>query len=715
MNRKGFFLGFYSIGGQVLLLRELVSSLNGDELFIGTALFGWLVSVAAGAYLGGAARLKVGSRGLFIGGALLLPVVVVAARLSPLAVSDVVGEIIPFSTAAVISTVMMLPLGIISGWLFTSITREGRTPAVSIVQVYLFEGIGAFVGGVLITLLVGDIVSTLEMSVLLGVVILAANLSSYRKRKAFTITIAAVAVAALSLVIQHTFSRLDLYIDSVKYKSYEVKESFDTHYAHQAVLARDSSLILLTDNTIEAVSPDLMTAENLLIPPLLYKPEARKILFIGRTEFGIMQLSDSMPDRSITAVDPRGVLSRRIDGIIRVTGSILRVENDPMAFLSRHEAPDTYDIVIVNTGDLGSYKNSRLLTGRFLKLVRSVLRPGGVVCYPTRYDTDRYITSEQRELLSVIYNRLERSFKHVSLWPGNMTLFLASDAAELAIPYDSIVARLAELEYAPQFISEDYLYDRLDEFKVERLRAAISDSDDATGLDRPVIPHYQAMYQAKASDFDRQVVSFILGKPHWVVAIPLFILLFLGFTCVTSAKKKRYGLFLYFTAGLTSLSLELISFYVYQSLAGSLYAEMAALIGAFMLGLAVGTYYSIRMDRGHLEYPALLMLLAATLIFLVSFDCIDSKVILFYHLLFLFTVAVGTGTLFVAATGRYYPVASQANRGAGYACELIGSSFGALLSTTIFLPIMGLRWLLIALAMLMVVALAGSLLTAREV
>ena len=61
MNRKAFLLGLLSIGGQTLLLKELVSSLNGDELFIGTALFGWLISIAIGAYLGGRRTIRINS------------------------------------------------------------------------------------------------------------------------------------------------------------------------------------------------------------------------------------------------------------------------------------------------------------------------------------------------------------------------------------------------------------------------------------------------------------------------------------------------------------------------------------------------------------------------------------------------------------------------------------------------------------------------------
>ena len=148
MNRKAFFLGFFSTGGQVLLLRELVASFNGDELFIGTALFGWLLTVALGAFWGGRLRKLIPSSGLFIIGVLILWSDIILTRLSPMLLGKIPGEIFPFTTAALLSIIFMAPVGVISGWLFTAITRESRTEAtVSIVTVYLYEGVGAFVGG----------------------------------------------------------------------------------------------------------------------------------------------------------------------------------------------------------------------------------------------------------------------------------------------------------------------------------------------------------------------------------------------------------------------------------------------------------------------------------------------------------------------------------------------------------------------------------------
>jgi hypothetical protein len=105
------------------------------------------------------------------------------------------------------------------------------------------------------------------------------------------------------------------------------------------------------------------------------------------------------------------------------------------------------------------------------------------------------------------------------------------------------------------------------------------------------------------------------------------------------------------------------------------------------------------------------MLLAATLLFLFTFDSVKPQALLFYHLFFLFVVAAATGSLFVAATNRYYPTGLESNRGAGYACELIGSSVGALLTATILLPVIGLQWLLIVIAVLVVLSFVGSILT----
>ncbi len=710
MNRQGLLLGFFSTGAQVLLLRELVSSLNGSELFIGTALFGWLIAVATGAYLGGRANVNAKPIALFGMGALLLPALIIATRLSPLLVTSVVGEIIPFSTAAIISIVVTLPVGLLSGWLFTAILKDHRADAGSIMRLYFVEGIGAGVAGIVITLLVGAVLSTLAVAVtmalvvLVGIVVASKGWRPARDVPIVTVALTAVVVAAILA------PRVDKAIDGIKYESYQVVSSFDTPYSHQAILIRDSTVVLVTDNTIEAVEPDLLTAENLLLPPFAYTPQAKAVLVIGRTEFGIEQLAGKLANVELTIVDPRGVLFSEMD-VSSPDIKVTRVTDDPLAFVLRGGSEHRYDIIVVNPGDFGSFRGSRLVTERFLNAARQLLSPDGILYLPTQYDSDRYITNREAKLLAAIYNTLRSTFQQVEIWPGNMTEFFASDAATFGIPYDSLISNLSKLTYLPQYINDNYLFDRLSDFKKTRLLGSVGRSSEINSQNRPVLTHYQTLYRAKLSNLDDRIASLVLEKRWWYVAVPILIFALLVATISRDRRRRSYGLFLYFVAGLSSLSLEMISFYVYQTQAGSLYSEMAVLIGVFMFGLSAGAYVTYRTTAKHADVCALLMLSAATLFFAATYQIVPTAMLLTYHLLFLPTVALATGSLFAAATRRYYELNPGRNRGAGYAFELVGSAVGAILPTIVFLPTIGLTWLLVSMLLILSSAIAECLLT----
>jgi spermidine synthase len=424
-----------------------------------------------------------------------------------------------------------------------------------------------------------------------------------------------------------------------------------------------------------------------------------------------MQLASQLPQLSLSMVDPRKTLSSAIDDVIQMVKPPVRLEGDPVSYASRSDG--AFDIIIVNSGAPDSYRNARLVTPNFLEKIKRLLAPEGVVYYPTSYDTDRYVTQEQSGILSIYFNTLDTVFDAVHVWPGNMTLFFAGDTASFDLSLDTLAQRVGSLGYKVSYLDELFLRDRLGEFRMERLNRAPAGSTLTNDQNQPILPHYQAIYRAGASGADSMLVPLILSGSLWIMIIPALILAAFFFLAAGKHRRRRYGFFLYLTAGLVSLSLELVSFYLYQSMAGSLYSELAALVGAFMFGLAVGTWFAQRAVSGNLELPSLILLLAATLLFLSTGMRVDPYVILIYHVLFQFTVALATGGLFVAATRRYYATDPAANRGAGYAVELVGSSVGALLATTVFLPLIGLQWLLLSLCGILVLALIGAVLTAR--
>jgi len=705
MRRQAILLGFYSLCAQVLLLRELVSSLNGDELFIGTALFGWLLSAATGAFIGGG-RLTLRPIRLFIVGAILLPVMVISIRLLPLAVTETVGEAIPFFKAALLSVVTMIPLGLLSGILFPSIARMSSIPVEAVSQAYLFEGFGAFIGGVAITVGTGQVVSTLAAAMIVSILVISLLFAPPIKRRHLPGIILAIAALGGTVFL---VPFVDLQIDSVRYHPYQVQGSFDTPYGHQAILKREGNLVLVTDNTVEAVYPDREVTENQLLPPLLYHPEARRILVIGRAEFGLSQMADSFPGLSVTAVDPRKKVSVMFEGLLPAAKSLVGIDNDPVRFLSRTTSLTKYDLIILNPGEPDNYHNSRFFTESFLNAVKQHLEADGLLFIPTSYDSDCYLAPEKTRVLSAMYRTLNRVFPTVALWPGGMTLFIASTGRALNLPYDSLCARIDRLPIHPQFISRDYLTNRLDMFKVAKLTSAMFDFSQVNSLVKPILPHYQALFRSMADSVDRKLLNLILNNPRWTMIIPVGIVIFLITAFIR--RGKNYSAFLmYFTAGLSSLSLELISFYLYQTVAGSLYSEMAILIGMFMLGLSLGVYYAQKVKRQPVEYPALFILVISIVVFLVTYKKIDPAVFLYFNLFFLFVVALATGTLFVGATNRYYTDHIDRSCGIGYSWDLVGSSLGALVTTTILLPVVGVTWLLWSLVAMSVLVLTGAFL-----
>jgi len=241
MNRFGFLLGLFATGSQVLLLRELLAAFHGSELSVGTALFGWLVWVALGAYWGGRTRAGLRPETLLAIGSVMLPLAVIGTRLLPLTVTDVIGEIIPFTTSALLSSVAMLPAGFLSGWLFPAIVRSDAEAHRSIVVVYFFEGLGAFTGGLGITMVVGEVVSALAAAGWLGVVV-CGGLVLPRRARRITLPLLT-GLFLLTVVLVGGSGAVDRWAERVKHPGYQLLETFDTHYGRQTLLSREGHKI----------------------------------------------------------------------------------------------------------------------------------------------------------------------------------------------------------------------------------------------------------------------------------------------------------------------------------------------------------------------------------------------------------------------------------------------------------------------------------------
>jgi len=712
MNRKALSLGLFSIGGQALLIREIMATLNGDEIFIGISLFGWMMAVAFGALLGKMFRSirSIRSSSVLITGVFILPLSIVLIRLAPIVYSSTPGSYIPFYYSIISAIICLMPVGLISGLGFTLISYEGHRPAASIARVYLFEGIGAFGGGLLIRLLVGSVISGLAMSLALGVLtifIIYIKSVSFRNLYFVVFGLALIFAGILKAPI------FDRQIASLKFPGYNVIESFDTRYSRQTILTRENQTTLITNNQVEAVFPDIESNEYLLLPGLAYLDSIGnvKALYVGRPEFGLSGVADKLENISLDCYDPR----IKLTGKSRLGNSSKTnlIETDLLSTLnSGNHYLTHYDIISLSISSFDSYESSRYLIFENILSLKNLLSEQGILQVTIDIDTDRHISQGKEILLSVIYERFGDCFSNSIFWPGQKTLFLFSDNTDFSVEYRELVTRLNRFSYQPQYVNDYYMFDKFDPLKISRLQETLDKS--APSSTNSIVLHYQMMLTLTMNKIDIYLYS-ILFQPNYspIILAAIILLIFISMF-LTRYRRRKFSLFLYFVAGYVSISFELLSFYLYQTQKGILFSDISILISIFMIGMAVGTYYSGRLNKENLEFPSLLLMLSAGFIFYMTYNLIDHNLLLLYHSSFLFVIAMATGSLFVAATDRYYFGRSQANRGIGYAFEIGGSALGALTATTLLLPIIGLPMLNISIIVLIVVTLAGALLTVNK-
>ena len=155
------FLGFSSMVSQIVLLREMIVSFYGNELSLGVMLFVWLFWVGMGSRLGNRLYIKKkrSFRNLFFWyflAAFVILFTLVAIRYSKIVLGIMPGQVVGFVPMLVFSFVIMAPLCLIWGILFVLNSRFWKleTEVSSLVtRVYLWESIGAGMGGLLTTFL----------------------------------------------------------------------------------------------------------------------------------------------------------------------------------------------------------------------------------------------------------------------------------------------------------------------------------------------------------------------------------------------------------------------------------------------------------------------------------------------------------------------------------------------------------------------------------
>lgn len=741
---------------QALMIRELLVSFSGNELSIGLILGAWLVLEALGSGWAGRLARRIpphpaGYAWLQVTLALLLlPSLLLAMHVRGL-VGAVPGEMIGPGPALLGALLVLAPIGLVDGAMFTAACRvrlrlgapEGALPAG---RVYVLEATGGIAGGIAFTYLLLPAFSSTQILLLVAALNLASALPLFllspRRSLPGAALSALLALLALAALLSPLGATLHHTAVAGRWSPYHLAYEANSVYGNVAVIEEAGQVTLFSNGTpvLTAPDPDVATVEHLVHLPILFLEAApRHVLVIGGGAGGVLHELQRYPLERVDYAE----LDPQLIEALQAAPTPLTMEEladprlaitleDGRRFVRRHllacagqmgdPACPRYDLVLVNLPFPSTLLLNRLYTEEFFEQVRPLLAPGGLFVLPAP-PARTYMSPAARDLLGCYGRTLEAVFAQVRAIPGDdLTLWLASPARPLDLDAATLIGRWASRTPETRLLQRDYLAYLLDAGVgasfVQGLGAA---GDVERNRDRyPAGLRYGLAYEGAL--FAPAIASFYraLGELRWYhLAIGIALLTLAGLLLVR--RRRTLVPIAIATTGLAGMGADLLVILAFQVRYGYVYQQVGLLITAFMAGLSLGGWLmTTRVGRLKAPWRALVGVevavtaagagLAGLLLVLLGRPIPTSP--LEHALLLLANVVAG------ALVGLEYPLANRilsdgGKRGAGlagslYAWDLVGATVGAVALSAVLLPALG----LFQAALVVVLCKVGSLILA---
>lgn len=714
---------------QLTLMRELLSVFSGNELVFGIVLGNWLLLTGFGAYLGKVApRLKQPIVVLIVA-QIVVAVTPIATVFLLRTLRDVVyvrGAALGPSETVVGCLVLLAPYCLVAGFLLTLaslILASGRGPA-SIGRVYFLDNLGDVVGGLLFSFVLVylfDHFCILLFPALLNLAFACLLAFRFGRRKllgaAMVVSALLVALALscdlddLSTRIQHPEEKI-LYRGNSPYGRLIVTESSGQYnFLHNGVVlfsaqhgAGGEEAARHTDRQVEETVHYAMAQ----------RPDARRVLLISGGVSGTAQEvvkywdhDDSEEDAGLDYVelDPLiiDVAQRYLpDSLDDARGRIRVFTTDGRLFVKEAAQAYDYDVVIVDVPDPSTSQINRFYTREFFAQVARRLAADGVVSISLGH-YENYLSEELANLIAVAHQTLQKEFQNVLIIPAGRICFLASDGPLTA----DVAARIENKGIHTQWMTPHYLSDVLRPLRLEGVRRAVSDEAPVNEDFSPILYYHHLRYWV--SRFKVR-----LGLVEGGLLLLLVVCLF----------RVRAVSFALFTTGLAASTLEIVLLVGFQILYGCVYHQVGWIVTMFMVGLGIGSFTMNRMLAGWTRkglavlefavagYAACLPLALVGLGGLgneVNLGAASQVAIPFLALV----LGVLVGLEFpLAGKVDFRTVSSTAAR--LYTADYLGAAVGALLASTLLIPVMGVKAVCLLVAGLNVASGAVMLWVARR-
>lgn len=715
-------IGFTSVIAQVVLIRELIAVFYGNELSLGLILATWLFWVALASWATGrvSERLGLGTESYVVAlglVALFLPSQVALTRALRNILNITPGLMISFGSMAWAIFAILAPLCLILGFQFTVGSRLVAARGGTVGHAYVLEGIGAAVGGVLFSFLLVRVLDPFQIALGVGAVNLLVGSWAFLLRRRqdrkddrriswqhLALLFCALFLAVVAVPLGNRLNRLTL-----DWQWGEVLFSQDSIYGRLTVTGLDSQRVFF-ENGLLMFETQGTFPEEVAHFPLLEHPDPKSVLLIGGGASGTLREILKHPVEQVYYVelDPLLIEAAQVylppdDRTSLADPRVSIAYMDGRLYVA--EADQSFDVIIVDLPEPSTGQLNRFYTVEFFRQLESILREGGILSLGLP-SAENYLSPELRHRNGGVYHTLRSVFSSVTVLPGEHNFFLAS-REPLSTDHRVLTQRLADRQVQTRWVNATYLEYI---FITDRFAFTLSSLRDVSPVRlnrdlQPVCYYYDMVLWATRfySNLRRLFYAASLLNLWWL-ALPLLILILLGWRLRSCVVPAVIGL-----TGFAEMTVEVVVLLAFQAFRGYVYHEVALITAAFMAGTASGgttmnwlltrglergrgrrRRVFISLQAGILIYALLLPLLLVTLNVLPFSD-------LLFPLLALLAGFLG---------GMEFPLAVHLTKGtvgrvAGliYGTDLIGACFGALLASTILIPILGIPQTCFALAM----------------
>jgi spermidine synthase len=622
-------MGVMFLISQVLILREFLLAFQGNEFVIGIVLGSWLVLEALGSWLSGRrADRSSDPLGSFAAIqallSLLLPLTLLLIRVHRHYLGMSPWEVVSYLRIWGVSLVLLGPLALLNGAAFTYgcrlMTTMDLPPRHGPGKVYALESLGACLGGLGFTLLLVGRVHPMEIAAGIGalnmgcVLLLIRAVAQERDppkttgppvlRRHTILQAACLLLTALFVlgVVTPLSDRIRQWALERRWDPLTLRESGDSIYGNVTVLELDGQQMVY-QNGIPAITlpdPDQAALEFLVHLPLLAHPDPREVLLMGGGVGGALTEALKHPLRMLcyTELDP--LLIRMTENI--ATPSVHRELNDPRTrmlyedgrfFLRR--TSQKLDVIIIHMPDPVTLQLNRFFTLEFFRLVRRVLRPGGVLAF-TMPGSSSYLSEEILRINRCVQDTLEAVFPHVRALPGERILFLASrDLPVGSLLPGLLAARLEKRDVETSVVQPYSLAYLMDTWQGRWLDDALNAT---TGTRRnrdlkPALLYYTLAYKNAEVQPGLRPLFPLLERVR--LGVILFSLLAMTLPFALWMRRRTADripalAFAVLSTGFCGMGVEMIVILSFQSIYGYLYQWIGLLMAAFMSGLACGAF-----------------------------------------------------------------------------------------------------------------------------